>query len=60
MAFTHVQIVTFTEWRRPQPNHYGLQDRIEALAGKLERAGVQAGDTVVIGTLEFEYEEGGW
>ena len=39
-GFTHVQIVTFTEWRRPQPNHYGLQDRIEALAGKLERAGV--------------------
>ena len=39
-----------------------VQDRLRGLGvdRKLERAGVKAGDTVVIGTLEFEYEEGGW
>lgn len=40
VAFTHVQLVTFTEWRRPQKQGYSLQDRIEALADKLSRAGV--------------------
>ena len=42
VAFTHVQLVTFTEWRRPQDQKqgYSLQDRIEALADKLSRAGV--------------------
>lgn len=39
-----------------------VQDRLRGLGvdRKLERAGVKAGDTVVIGSLEFEYEEGGW
>jgi hypothetical protein len=40
VAFTHVQLVTFTEWRRPQEQGYSLQDRIESLADKLSRAGV--------------------
>ena len=40
MAFTDVQLVTFTEWRRPQEQGYSLQDRIESLADKLSRAGV--------------------
>ena len=40
VAFTHVQLVTFTEWCLPQKQGYSLQDRIEALADKLSRAGV--------------------
>lgn len=39
VAFTDVQLVTFTEWRRPQKQGYSMQDRIEALAQKLDRAG---------------------
>ena len=40
VAFTDVQLVTFTEWRRPQKQGYSMEDRIEALADKLSRAGV--------------------
>jgi len=40
VAFTHVQLVTFTEWRRPQKQGYSMEDRIEALANKLDRVGV--------------------
>ena len=40
VAFTDVQLVTFTEWRRPQKQGYSIQDRIEALAKKLDRVGV--------------------
>ena len=34
------QLVTFTEWRRPQKQGYSMEDRIEALADKLGRVGV--------------------
>ena len=40
VAFTDVQLVTFTEWRRPQKQGYSMEDRIEALADKLGRVGV--------------------
>ena len=38
-----------------------VHDRLRGLGvdRKLERAGVKAGDTVVIGALEFEWDEGG-
>ena len=38
-----------------------VHDRLRGLGveKRLERAGIKPGDTVVIGDLEFEWEEGG-